>query len=208
MKLKQLFLLLALTPLALPVWAGTALDQLNDFHNHMQTLQADFEQQLINDKGQTQQQVSGKVYIQRPGQFRWDYRAPYEQLIMGDPHRLIIYDVDLEQVTVKAIDEALGQTPAVILSGNSDLAENFYITELEPSEGLQRIELSPRSNEGSFVRMELGFRDAELHRVELLDGFGQLTVITLQQVQRNQPLPADIFSFEPPEGVDVVGDLN
>lgn len=207
MKIRQSLFALMLMTLAAPLLAGSAIDQLNSFHQQMQTLQADFSQQLISEKGEVQQQVAGKVYIQRPGKFRWDYHSPYEQLIMGDPQRLIIYDVDLEQVTVKKLDEALGQTPAVILSGNSDLAANFHIIELADKGELKRVELSPRSNEGSFTRMELGFKNGELSRLELLDSFGQLTVITLQQTIRNGPLPDNIFDFTPPEGVDVVGDL-
>ena len=208
MKLKSILLLLLLILSAPTLWAGEALDQLNHFHTEMQTLQADFEQQLISEKGETQQHVMGQVYIQRPGNFRWDYSAPYEQMIMGSKQRLLIYDVDLEQVMVKTMDETLGQTPAVVLSGDGVLAENFHIVELEPKDGLQRVELSPRGNDGSFVRMELAFRGGELSRLELLDGFAQLTVITLTKVKRNQALPEGIFSFDPPAGVDVVGDLD
>ncbi len=189
-------------------WAGEARDQLNAFHQQMQTLQAHFEQQLVSEKGEIRQQVSGTVYIQRPGRFRWDYDPPYEQMIMADRQRLIIYDVDLEQVMVKKMDEALGQTPAVILSGDGDLEESFFIVELEPKQGLQWVELTPRNKEGSFISMQLGFLDGELSVMALEDSFGQLTTITLSQVQRNKPLPAAIFEFEAPDGVDVVGDLD
>ena len=136
--MKKIFIVLFVGATLFPLaWAGEARDQLNAFHQQMQTLQAHFEQQLVSDKGEIRQQVSGTVYIQRPGQFRWDYDPPYEQMIMADRHRLIIYDVDLEQVTVKKMDDALGQTPAVILSGDGDLEESFFIVELEPKQGLQ-----------------------------------------------------------------------
>ncbi len=207
--MKKIFIVLFVGATLFPLaWAGEARDQLNAFHQQMQTLQAHFEQQLVSDKGEIRQQVSGTVYIQRPGQFRWDYDPPYEQMIMADRHRLIIYDVDLEQVTVKKMDDALGQTPAVILSGDGDLEESFFIVELEPKQGLQWVELKPRSKEGNFISMQLGFVDGELSVMALEDGFGQLTIITLSQVVRNRPLPADVFEFAAPEGVDVVGDLD
>lgn len=201
-------LLVSASSLLQPLWAGEARDQLDAFHLNMQTLQADFEQQLLSEKGELQQQVSGRVYLQRPGMFRWDYSAPYEQMIMADRRKLTIYDVDLEQVTIKAMDDALGQTPAVILSGDGELGESFHIFELAPKGAMQRVELTPRNNEGSFVRMELGFLDGELSVMTLQDTFGQNTIITLENVQRNKSLPKGIFEFEVPAGVDVVGDLD
>ncbi len=207
--MKKIFIALFVSATLFPLaWAGEARDQLNAFHQQMQTLQAHFEQQLVSEKGEIRQQVSGTVYIQRPGQFRWNYAPPYEQMIMADRHQLIIYDVDLEQVMIKKMDEALGQTPAVILSGDGDLEESFFIVELEPKQGLQWVELTPRNKEGSFISMQLGFLNGELSVMALKDSFGQLTTITLSQVQRNKPLPPAIFEFEAPDGVDVVGDLD
>ncbi len=193
--------------MAQPLWAGEARDVLDHFHAELETLQAHFEQKLINDKGEIQQQVEGEVYIQRPGLFRWDYSAPYEQMIMADRRKLMIFDADLEQLTIKEMDEALGQSPAVILSRDTDLDENFYIFELSPKDGLLRVELAPRNKEGSFNRMTLGFRGNVLARMVLEDSFGQLTIITLDHVEMNKKLPAGTFEFEPPEGTDVVGDL-
>ncbi|MCF6219031.1 MAG: outer membrane lipoprotein chaperone LolA [Gammaproteobacteria bacterium] len=200
--------LLAVTPLFSTAWAGEARSQLDAFHQQVKTLQADFEQRLVSEKGEVRQHAFGKVYIQRPGQFRWNYHAPYEQMIMADHHKLTLYDVDLEQVTIKKIDDAFGQTPAVVLSGAGDLDESFNIIELEPHDGMQWVALLPRNKEGSFVRMQLGFLEGELSVMMLQDSFNQLTTITLSNVVRNKPLPAAIFEFEVPEGVDVVGDLD
>ncbi len=188
--------------------AGEAREQLDAFHKTMQTFEADFAQKLVSDKGEVRQQVSGKVYLQRPGLFRWDYSVPYEQMIMADRRKLTIYDADLEQVTIRAIDESISQTPAVILTSDSDLDENFYIFELDPKDGMQRVELAPRGEGSSFVRVKLGFRNSDLVFMDLEDSFGQNTIIHLTHIKRNQALPKDVFEFEIPEGVDVVGDLD
>jgi len=208
LKMKLIALFVAATGLIQPLWAGEARDQLDNFYKNMHTLQADFDQKLISVKGEVQQQVSGKVYLQRPGLFRWDYSAPYEQMIMADSQKLTIYDVDLEQVTIRTIDQTLGQTPAVVLSGEGDLDESFNIIELEPKDNRLWVALTPRNKEANFVRMKLGFHNSELSQMALEDTFGQNTIITLNNIQRNKVLPHGIFEFKAPAGVDVIGDLD
>jgi len=206
--MKLIALFVAAIGLVQPLWAGEAREQLDNFYQNMHTLQADFDQKLISMKGEVQQQVSGKVYLQRPGMFRWDYSAPYEQMIMADRQKLTIYDVDLEQVTIRTIDQTLGQTPALVLSGEGDLDESFNIIELDPKDNRLWVALTPRNKEANFVRMELGFHNGELSQMALEDTFGQNTIITLDNIQRNKALPHGIFEFKAPAGVDVVGDLD
>lgn len=187
------------------VHAG-ALDQLQDFHRNMQNFEAAFDQDLVDSEGAVLQESSGDMWLQRPNRFRWDYRKPYPQLIVSDGSKVWIYDSELEQVTVKGLDNAVGNAPALVLSGKQPLEENFDIRELADRDGLTWVELTPKQSETDFKSVLIGFGDT-LQRMELHDNFGQITRIRFSNVQRNERLDPNLFRFEVPDGVEVVGDL-
>jgi outer membrane lipoprotein carrier protein len=201
--LRQLLWLLVL--LVGQAQAGEAIDRLNAFFNSRGALRADFVQ-TVSGAAFAQPEVSrGTLLMQRPGKFRWDYQTPYQQLIVADGKRLWIYDPDLEQVIVKPLGEALGDTPALLLSGGSSVSERFVVTELpEPRDGLRWVQLLPRQSEAGFQELRLGFGPRQLQRMELVDGFGQLTTLEFSNLQENVTLPANSFTFVIPSGVDVV----
>lgn len=197
------FLFLTLAPLA--GHAGIASERLDDFFANVKALQADFHQTLLDGNGSMVKEASGVLVMQRPGKFRWDYLLPYKQLIVADGKKIWVYDSELEQVTVKPMDTALGSTPALLLSGDQPLEESFTITDLGPNEGLEWVELLPKTPDGSFERVRLAFDETSLRRMELVDNFGQLTALEFKKIQRNvDPDPA-LFSFVPPDGVDIIG---
>jgi outer membrane lipoprotein carrier protein len=208
MILKQWILMLGMMLLVGQVLAGDPIKQLNDFHHKVKSFQAHFTQQVLDAQGELQQEAQGLLYIQRPGRFRWDYQTPYEQLILADGKKLWIYDVDLEQVTVKNIDEALGQTPAMMLSGDDELEGTFNISALPSEEGLDWVALTPKSKDSSFVRMTLGFLNGELIGMMLEDSFSQLTSVRFSNTTRNAVITNDMFEFTAPDGVDVIGDVD
>lgn len=149
--------------------------------------------------------------MQRPGKFRWDYQTPYKQLILADGQRLWIYDPDLDQVVVKPLEAALGDTPALLLSGKGlsgkqSLEQQFNIIEsLEAQDGLYWVTLKPTARDSSFQEVRLGFDEKHLRRMELVDGFGQQTLLEFFDMQTNVEVPPDSFRFDPPKGVDIVG---
>ncbi len=194
--------------LPLTSYAGVASERLDDFFANVKTLQADFHQTLIDDKGHTVKEANGVLVMQRPGKFRWDYLQPYKQLIVADGKKIWVYDSELEQVTVKPMDAALGSTPALLLSGTKPLQENFIITELGPSDGLEWVELSPKVPDSSFERVRLAFDKTNLQRMELVDNFGQLTWLEFKKLERNVHPDPKLFVFSPPVGVDIIGDTN
>lgn len=196
-------LLLCLSP---GLVSAGALERLQSFHREVQNFEAKFEQQVVGPENEVLQQSGGDVWLQRPDRFRWDYRQPYPQLIVGDGSRVWIYDSELEQVTVKALDRAVGSAPALVLSGGRDLKESFELRELPPRDGLQWVELTPVAAEADFQRVEVGFGEA-LQRMVLHDNFGQTTRIRFREVRLNQRLKPGLFRFEVPDGADVVGDL-
>jgi outer membrane lipoprotein carrier protein len=170
------------------------------------TLRADFEQSLLGANGELLQTSSGELMIRRPGRFRWDYLQPYEQRIVADGQRLWLYDPDLEQVTVRPQQATLENTPASLLSGDSDFTRDYRLTHaMATDEGEQALRLEPRVAGGDFSYLALGFDAAgELKRMELLDRLDQLTRIEFTNVRRDVRLRRGLFNFRPPEGVDVI----
>jgi outer membrane lipoprotein carrier protein len=188
------------------VVAGPALDRLNNYNREVKTLQANFIQTVVDANGKEMQKSSGTVILHRPGRFRWDYQQPYEQLIVGNGTKVWLYDVDLEQVTVKPQDAALGNTPALLLSDVVDIDENFITRELETSGELKWLELVPKNQQNNFERIRLAFSQRELERMEFVDAFEQVTRITFTSIQRNSSIDLELFEFTPPAGVDVIGE--
>ena len=185
----------------------TALDR---FFHELETLSAQFEQTISDADGRVTQRGTGRLSIQRPGKFRWDYDTPYKQLVLGDGQQLWTYDADLEQATVKPQEAALAGTPALLLSAQEQPRELFTVRLLPLRDGEHWFELTPKSEQAlgdtQFNQLRLGFLDDRLVAMELVDGFDQTTLIRFNDLRRNGPLASGLFSFTPPAGVDVIGE--
>ncbi len=188
------------------VSAGAGKQRLNDFFSEVSSVRADFKQQVLGNDKKTIQETSGQMLLLRPGRFRWDYKKPYEQQIISDGKKVWLYDVDLEQVTVKKVDKVLGSTPALLLSSDTPLEENFTINELGEEQNLQWVELLPLQKESGFERLVLAFDEKNLVSMELHDAFGQLTRLLFSHVERNPVIDPEKFNFIPPKDVDVIGE--
>lgn len=201
-------LLLGICTLCTPLFAAEASGpaQFKAFITSTHSAQARFSQQVTARSGRLPQLSSGQFSFARPGRFRWLYEKPYYQLLVADGQRLWIHDRDLEQVTVKQLGNALGNTPAALLAGDNDLQTNFDITDAGSSNGLHWLSATPKADETSFKRVRLGLRDNLPQRMEIEDNFGQTTTLILHDLKRNPQLPADLFKFTPPAGVDVIGE--
>lgn len=197
-----LFLLL-LTPVVAPA-GGT--EALKIFLGQTQTLKARFAQMVLDKNLKQLQQAQGVMQFSRPGKFRWDYTKPYEQTIVGDGSRLWIHDKDLNQVTVRKLDRALGASPAALLAGSNDLERDFTLSDSGMQNGLDWLDAVPKSRDTVFERVRMGFGKSGLEAMELRDQFGQITVITFADVVRNPRIAAEVFRFAPPPGVDVINE--
>lgn len=185
---------------------ASGLDALKLFLTGSKTLKADFEQ-VVTDKGGKQVQKSqGTMQFARPGKFRWEYAKPYQQLVVGDGEKLWLYDPDLKQVTVRKLDRAIGSSPAALLAGDVEIEKSFNLKDGGQSAGMEWVEATPKSSESSFERVRMGFADGRLKVLELADNFGQTSVIRLSQVQVNDAIPPERFTFTPPKGADVIGE--
>lgn len=184
--------------------ADTGPERLDGFMADVRPLRAQFAQTLYDEKREPLEESSGTVWLQRPGRFRWEYRAPFAQTIVADGERLWVHDADLDQVTVRDQHEAVGDTPAVLLGSEANLHDRFYVTDLGRRDGLLWARLVPQSSEGGFEEIRLGFDAANLRAMDLVDGFGQLTRLTFSSVERLDRLPPETFVFTPPPGADVI----
>jgi outer membrane lipoprotein carrier protein len=188
--------------------AGVATDRLQDFFKEVHSLQGDFTQTVYDQQMNVKDSAQGTFALQRPGKFHWNYEKPYRQLIVANGEKVWIYDSELEQVTVKKLDETVGSTPAQLLSSSESLERNFTLDEIGVNQGLEWVELTPRDKDTGFERVKLGFDRRDLRVMELKDSFGQTTRLEFSHLRRNPRLAASLFEFTPPRGVDVVGDTN
>ncbi|WP_031431604.1 outer membrane lipoprotein chaperone LolA [Methylomicrobium agile] len=198
------FILLLSAFVSLPLQADDEpVRQLRAFLTASRSLSADFKQVLLNEQGLPAKTSFGVFYLQRPGKFRWDYQKPFSQQIVADKGKVWFYDKDLDQVTVKKLDQSLGSTPALLLSGEVSLEDNFIIEGQGKEGDMQWIKLSPKSEETTFKYILIGLTKGSLGGMELSDNFGQLTRIYFSNVLINPPLKQNLFQFEVPKGADV-----
>jgi len=178
---------------------------LHNFLQNTRTLEANFEQTLRMHNGEILQQTSGKFYLDRPAKFRWNYRTPYEQIIVSDGKRIWIYDVDLQQVTVQKQSDSLPATPMSLLQDSSKLQQNFTIKPLDENDGVYRLKLISKTSDADFAEIVIGVDEQGLRFMQLHDQFEQVTDIVFSDIQTNKTLAKEIFEFVPPEGADVFG---
>lgn len=180
-----------------------AVDRLRDFVRDTGSGRAAFTQTVTPPDGSRAKVSSGSFEFQRPDRFRFDYAKPYPQSIVADGRKVWMHDPDLNQVTVRALDRALGATPAALLAGNS-LERDFQLAPQPARDGLEWARATPRLQDGGFQWMAVGFRGAQLVAIEILDRFGQRTLLKLEGLQSNAPIAAERFRFVPPPGADVI----
>ncbi|MBI1175506.1 MAG: outer membrane lipoprotein chaperone LolA [Sideroxydans sp.] len=200
------FLCALLCALPLVAQAG-AIGKLKSFIAATRSGQAAFTQLVLNKNGERLQSASGTMQFVRPGKFRWEYQKPYEQIIVGDGVRFWLYDVDLNQVTVRKLDAALGSSPAALLSGSNEIERGFVLKDIGESNDLDWLEAVPKTKDSSFENIRMAFNaQSELVIMELRDNFGQDTVLRFSGMKRNPQLASSLFKFVPPAGADVLGD--
>ncbi|MDX1608878.1 MAG: outer membrane lipoprotein chaperone LolA [Halofilum sp. (in: g-proteobacteria)] len=190
--------------LATAASAGEATQRLEAFTTGLESFTAGFVQTVYDEDQRPVQESHGQAWLQRPGLFRWEYETPYQQTIVADGERLWIHDEDLEQVTVKKVERALGTAPIMLLSNSEPLSEQFEILDRGRREDLYWVELQPKVDDTDFRRIFLGFDEQALKVMELRDRFDQATQIRFHHVRLNPDIEAAKFEFTPPEGADVL----
>lgn len=187
----------------------TPLERLSGFLDRVQTLSAEF-RQVQGPRGEAGGEESrGSLLIKRPGRFRWDYREPYERVVVADGRELWIYEADLAQVTVRSLDAGLGETPAALLTGGREILDRFETVDSWRAEKLDWVRLRPRSTDSDFDSVAIGFDGERIAQLDIDDRLGQQTRIFFSAVSINPRLDDARFVFEVPAGADVIreGDL-
>lgn len=200
--------LLALLLLMMPASAlASAIDNLKAFIQETQTVRANFSQTLLDKNARSIQKSSGTLEFERPDKFRWIYQKPYEQSIIGDGKQVWFYDHDLNQVTIRQFNLAIGSSPAALLAGNNAIEDNFKLTNLGLQDEIEWMEAIPKSKDSAFEFIQLGFSlNGDLHYMALRDNFGQTTYLTFSNLRKNPSLPEGFFKFVPPDGADVISE--
>ena len=181
-----------------------AVDALREFTRDVKSGRAAFTQTVTSPDGLKKKTSAGSFEFSRPNRFRFAYSKPFEQLIVSDGQKVWLHDIDLNQVSVRPLDQALGATPAALLAGGS-LERDFELSALPARDGLDWAQASPRAKDGSVTRLLVGFRGKELAALEIVDAFGQRSLLQFSAVQQGVAVPAERFRFVPPAGVDVIG---
>lgn len=185
--------------------AAERVDPLKFFLNDFQTLQASFTQTLLNEAGQSIEKTAGILYLQQPGQFHWSYQQPYIQQIISNGQVLWIYDEDLEQLTIRTLNnEMIEKTPAAVILGNSNLEKHFVQVDLEDQDGFEWIELIPKDPEAQYKNIRIGFEQRRLGVMLIADSLGQTTRIEFQNTRKNIQLSPALFQFKAPLNIDII----
>lgn len=180
---------------------------LAEFSRDLKELDGRFEQRVFDADERLTEQSEGRIALAAPRQFRWEYEQPFPQLIVADGDQVWIYDPDLEQVTVRRQSDEEQASPLAALIDPGELERQFIVADAGEKDGIHWIKLTPRkSEEGAFTECRLGLRGGELVHMAMVDGLSQRTEIEFSEWRRNPGLAADTFRFDPPEGVEVVGE--
>ena len=179
-------------------------DLLEDFFVKVRTLQADFHQVVLDEDLVPLQETSGRMWLSRPGRFRWSYGQPVEQEVLADGSRLWVYDVGLEQVIVRNQSKTLGNTPAALLVNADKPGDSYLIEYLGEQGAISWVTLFPKDSSAPFSQIQLGFENGDLRLVQMLDQLDQITRLKLDNLIVNDQLPKDLFRLDLPAGVDVI----
>lgn len=182
---------------------ANAVDTLKAFVRDVKSGHAEFTQTVTSPDGKKKRVSKGSFDFQRPNRFRFDYAKPYEQIIVGDGQKVWLYDVDLEQVTVRPMNKAVGATPAALLAGGS-LESDFDLKAATTVDGLEWVDAKPKLKDGQFQLVRVGFKGNSLAVLEIIDSFGQQSRLEFSGYTANTPVATQRFQFMPPKGADVL----
>ena len=197
------FLMVALLAAACATAQADAVDTLREFVRDVKSGQSTFTQVVTSADGTRKKTSSGDFEFARPNRFRFNYSKPFQQLIVADGVKVWIFDADLNQASSRRIAQAIGSTPAALLSGAS-LEPEFMLSPEPSRDGLDWALATPRAKDGAFQSMRVGFRGKDLAAVEIVDSFGQRSRLDFQRFTANPPTAAERFRFVPPAGADVI----
>ena len=180
-----------------------AVDTLREFVRDVKSGKSAFSQVVTSPDGKKKKTSSGEFEFQRPNRFRFAYLKPFDQAIVADGQKVWIYDKDLNQASSRKMSAAIGATPAALLAGG-DLDKDFDLKSQPDRNGLSWAQALPRSKDGQFQSIQIGFKGKQLAAIEIVDSFGQRSDLTFTDLQTNVAVDPAHFRFVPPAGADVL----
>ncbi|HPQ95548.1 MAG: outer membrane lipoprotein chaperone LolA [Thiothrix sp.] len=186
--------------------AETARDRLNAFFTNVNTMQSSFIQEVFDEQGNLKQSSRGTVFLVRPGRFRWEYAQPEAHKIISDGKDVYVYDVELEQVTIKPMRQSLSSAPVAMLLNKQPVDSQFQVQAMQTEDSsLSWFHLVPHRRDSDFTSMDLGISERGIQEMVLNDKFGQQTYVHFHGMQLDVNIDPNRFRFTPPQGVDVIG---
>lgn len=197
----KLFLIIFLCP-----WLSYANDQLefSKLVNSMQTLQGNFSQKVIDNNNNIIQDVKGSFLFKKPNFFKWDYDHPFKSQIICDGELLYLYDPDLKQVVISALQKLGGVSPAMLLVSSS-ATDYFNINKLKKTNPKDIFEAVPKKlQDSTFKKVTILFNNGILSEMYIIDNMEHKTEIHFNQLKNNEEINEGSFLFNVPEDVDVI----
>ncbi|MCP9451340.1 MAG: outer membrane lipoprotein carrier protein LolA [Nitrospira sp.] len=178
-------------------------------------LQADFVQKTKIEGFERPILSSGKVYLKRPGQLRWDYLEPANERIYVAHDNVKVYVPEHKQVLVgKLTQMAASKAPLELLQGVGKLEESFDIRPTEGKErgagGLPLLTLLPKTQVSESTKtiqkivIEVFPKTYFLRAVSLHESGGNVSTFEFSEPMANVGLANEIFEFVIPPDVEVV----
>lgn len=205
--MRLLIALLAIFVSASAFAADGARARMQAFSKDLHSVSAHFSQSVTDANGRRGDESRGTLALEAPRQFRWETTEPYQQTIVADGTRVWVYEPDLQQVSVRRQSTEEAHSPLTVLTDLSQLDHDFTASEAGARDGLVWLKLTSKAKEPEFEYAELGFDAQSLQRMLFKDQLGNTTEIRFSDWKRNPSFPAATFTFTPPKGVDVVGDV-
>lgn len=169
----------------------------------LKTLSTEFTQ-TTHSRGAPDKVLTGRLLARKPGQFRWEVKQPFAQLIVADGNSVFIYDPDLAQLMIRPLGEAWGETPALLFTGDANtLAKQFSVRQSQNG-AITTFHLSPRAKDSLFTELNLSFKGDLPQSMVLLDASNQRTEVAFFKAKRNVTLSDERFTFTPPAGTDII----
>ncbi len=196
-----------LLSLGMSIAQASGVEQFKAFVVNTKTAKGEFVQvqiKTVNGVSKMGKTSSGTFKFARPGKFIWTYVKPYDQVLQADGDKLYLYDKDLNQVTIKSLGNAIASSPAAILFGSVDLDKNFVMKDVGVKQGVEWLEAIPKTKDSQFETIGIGMKDGVPVGMELRDSFGQLSIVTLKNFEKNPSFAADQFKFVVPQGAEVL----
>lgn len=183
---------------------AVAANLLKSYLSTINSYETNFEQMVFDGEGKVLQEARGQLWVQRPQKFHWFTTEPFEQKIISDGESVWLFDVDLDQVVIKTLDKEAGNTPALLLSGDSSSLQSAFTISLSERKGREIFSLIPKGESRLFEEMKLIFEKKQLKRMELNDSLGQKTIVLFMVLNAKAKIDPLKFKFNAPEGVDVI----